>query len=224
MDNPTFNALIRASRNGDNGAGTAAGELLRIVRRKVGFYLVGRGQKPNADIIDDVTGIVILRLYEKKVVPKRYAWKLWIHFLTKGAWAEYCRDNFSERDVSFTNAPMELLDMREHSIPVPTAANARLLESDGVEILKRKALDYAPDDSDMFDVFEWAVSMLVEMGTVLTPEMAALRSGLPQDSARQTIIQAVLAVRETFEELFGDEGIHAIEECNAARTLAESIF
>lgn len=222
MNTAEFNKILRvAVRDKD---ADAAATLLGAIRRKVTFYIISRGQRLNVDVIDDVTNAVVLKVLERKKVPDKYHWKMWVHFLTKTAWSEYCRTNFSERPVSLDQSTVEMHNLRESGLPVPMAANARMMEEDGIAILRKRTGRFAPQEETVRELWEWAVNMLIDNGKILTIRMGQLRTGLSEAQTRQTILHAVLSVRHIYEEMFGGEEIHAVEECSAARELAEKIF
>lgn len=222
MDNAEFTVLVQSSRRGKLRESNAKA-LQEIIKRKVFYFLVRKGQRPDSDLVDDMTNATFMGLYEKSDIPEKYSWQIWLHFIIRTAWANHCRNNFSEKNASLDDYAGKL-ELREQSVPVHVAANARMLENDGSAVLLQRADSKAPRDSKERELWKWATKMLVHNGKILATSMGALRSGLSDDRARQVIIEAVLCVRQIFEDVFGDYDSYSSEESQAARSLAEKVF
>ena len=219
MENTEFTVLLAHARSGAQNEAHDT-ELVSVVRGKVFHFLVRKAQRPDADLVDDLTNSVIVKIYEKGASPGSYPWRLWLHFLIKTAWAEHCRLNFSSKDVSLDQLE-NLAPLREHCLPVPVAVNASLLEDDGFKILRKRALQRAPR-GERGELWKWAMSMLLDNGKVLSTAMGAVRSGLSEDVARQTILEAVLCVRSIFEDVFDD--VEDETTTPAAKRIVDKIF
>ena len=222
MERDEFIRLLRVSRNGGRqDVGGAASELLELVRRCTAAYLRKKNAVIAGDIVDDLAHAVLVDLFRAKKVPD-YSWKTWLFYLIRKAWRVYRRSSFLPDTLSLDAA--EHYQPKETDLPVPIEANGRLLAKNGERILLKRALRDAPGRGPERDVWLWTVRLLIETGNILKPEFAACRAVIPVEECRRVILRAVLSVRLSFEDLFGDEGIHAAEECSTASDLAQRIF
>lgn len=220
MDTKEFNRLLRVSRNGGRRViGAEASELHGLVRRMVVGFFRQRRIPHDPDRIDDVVSRLYVHLLRIKQIPERYSWNSWFWFAVKGAWAAHCKDTLDP--VQEDEAPVE--DRRAEGLPVPVLANAKMLEEALPDLLRRRARAVAPVGA-AGDVWGWAVDMLVDHGAILNARHASVRSGLDEETCRQTVVQAVIRVREEFEGLYGHAELYSVEECASAREVAGRIF
>ena len=225
MNTKEFNRLLRVSRNGGRSVidGEAA-ELQTLLRRMVIGALRRTGAPVSSDLVDDLTQSLYVRLLELKRVPKKYTWRSWFYYAFRTVWGAYCKAHLFNNEVTLASVGLDALDWRAKGHTVPVQANARMLEGDLVEVIRKKATGLGPRVSPDRDVWSWAVNMLVDYGQIQNEKNASVRSGLSTEDCRQIVLRAVVRTRLLFEDLYGRQEPYTIEECAEARALADRIF